>query len=311
MIIAATVILTFSYNAFSYDLFNYIFDAKIVTFYNQNPYLHKALDFPDDPMLGFMHGVHRTYPYGPTWLGLAIPLSFMGSHIFLLTLYLFKALIAASFLGTVYFLKKILDSLKMQNPLYDIYLFALNPLVLIESVVSAHNDIVMMFFAVLSLYLLIRKKYIFSFTFLAASIGIKFVTVLLLPVFIYIAVMQLKNRTIDFKRIFVIMFILMCLGVAITSFSSGTNKNPELQPWYFLMVIPFAALLAQKRIIVLLTICVSFGMLLSYIPYIQTGEWPKDIVDLKVKLLIGSIAVGFLLYPLSSKRLLSSIKRLF
>jgi len=311
LIIATTIILTFSYNAFSYDLFNYIFDAKIVTFYQQNPYLQKALDYAGDPMLSFMRWTHRAYPYGPTWLGLTIPLSFVGFNVFLPTLYLFKALIAASFLGTAYFLKKIIDYSKIQNAWYGISLFALNPLVLIESVVSAHNDIVMMFFTVLALYLLLTKRYIFSFTFLAVSIGIKFATILLLPVFIYIAIMQLKNKTIDFKRIFMIIFILMCLGVAIASLVSGANKNPELQPWYFLMVLPFAALIAQKRIVVLLTICVSFGMLFSYIPFLLTGEWPKDIVELKVKLLTLSIALGVILYILSSKRLLSFIKHLF
>lgn len=57
-----SVVLFFSYNAFSYDLFNYIFDAKILTHYGQNPYVHKALDYPGDPMLGFMHWTHRTYP---------------------------------------------------------------------------------------------------------------------------------------------------------------------------------------------------------------------------------------------------------
>jgi len=310
LIIATTIILTFSYNAFSYDLFNYIFDAKIITNYHQNPYLHKALDYPGDPMLSFMRWTHRLYPYGPTWLGLTIPLSFVGFNVFLPTLYLFKTLIAASFLGTAYFLKKIIDYSKIQNALYSISLFALNPLVLIESLVSAHNDIVMMFFAVLALYLLLRKRYIFGFTFLAVSIGIKFATILLLPVFIYIAIMQLKNKTIDFKTIFMIIFILMCAGVAITSFSSGTNKSPELQPWYFLMALPFAALIAQKRIVFFLTTCVSFGLLLSYIPYIQTGEWPKDIVELKIKLLICSIGIAVFLYIISSKRIYASVKNI-
>ena len=78
LLIGIAVILTFSYNAFSYDLFNYIFDAKIITYYHQNPYLHRALDYPGDPMLSFMHWTQRTYPYGPFWLVLTVPLSFLG-----------------------------------------------------------------------------------------------------------------------------------------------------------------------------------------------------------------------------------------
>src|SRR5436190_6431319 len=76
IIILSTIILTFAYNAFSYDLFNYIFDAKIVTHYHENPYQHKALDYPFDPMLSFMRWTHRVYPYGPICLVMTIPLSF-------------------------------------------------------------------------------------------------------------------------------------------------------------------------------------------------------------------------------------------
>ena len=86
------IFLTFSYNAFSYDLFNYIFDAKIITFYHKSPYIYKALDFPVDPMLSFMHWTHRYYPYGPFWLVLTAPLSYAGANIFLLTFFIFKSL---------------------------------------------------------------------------------------------------------------------------------------------------------------------------------------------------------------------------
>src|SRR5476651_611256 len=78
LIIVSTVVLAFAYNAFSYDIFNYIFDAKIITHYHQNPYIHKALDYPGDPMLSFMQWTHRVYPYGPLWLVLTAPLSFIG-----------------------------------------------------------------------------------------------------------------------------------------------------------------------------------------------------------------------------------------
>jgi hypothetical protein len=310
LVIATTVILTFSYNAFSYDLFNYMFDAKIVAYYRQNPYEHKALDYPGDPMLSFMHSTHRTYPYGPVWLVLTAPLS-LGINFFLPTFFLFKSLTSLSFIGTAFFISRILKSASPQNEILGTIFFALNPIVLIESLVSSHNDITMMFFAVLGLYLLIKKHYIFSFLFLFLSIGIKFATILLLPIFIYIAIKQFRHESIDFKKVFAIIFILMAIAVFVTSFASGTNKNPELQPWYFLMLFPFAALVAQKRIVTILTICVSFGMLLSYIPYIQTGEWPKDIVEFKIKLLILSIAVGVLFYAFSSKRVLSMIKHFF
>ena len=301
LVIATTIILTFSYNAFSYDLFNYMFDAKIVTYYHQNPYEHKALEYLGDPMLSFMHGVHRTYPYGLVWLILTVPLS-LGINFFLPTFFLFKLLASLSFLGTVFFIGKILNKFSPQNEVFAIVFFALNPLVLIESLVSAHNDIVMMFFAVWALYLLLSKKYTRSIILLVLSIGVKFATVLLVPVFLYIAIKQLRKQSIDFKKVFMIIFVLMTIAVVITSFASGINKNPEIQPWYFLMLFPFANFVAQKRIIVFLTISMSFAMLASYIPYILTGEWPKDIVGLKNMLLTTSIIGAVFLSIVLHKR---------
>ena len=64
LVIATSIILTFSYNAFSYDLFNYIFDAKIVTFYHQNPYEQKALDYFNDSWTNFMRSTHRVILMG-------------------------------------------------------------------------------------------------------------------------------------------------------------------------------------------------------------------------------------------------------
>src|SRR3989338_9479165 len=183
--IISTVILSFSYNAFSYDVFNYMFDARIVTHYGQNPYLHKALDFSSDPMLNFMRWTHRTYPYGPAWLFLTVPLSFIGFNFFLFTFFLFKFLGSLSFLGTAYFIAKILKKASPKNELFGLSLFVFNPLVIIETLVSSHNDMVMIFFGVLSLYLLVNKKYITSILYLIFSIGIKFATVSLLPIFLF------------------------------------------------------------------------------------------------------------------------------
>src|SRR3989344_4172177 len=105
-------ILLFSYPAFSYDLFNYLFDARIFTLHGENPYMHRALDYPDDPWINFMRWTHRTYPYGPAWLWLTIPLSYLGFQKFLITLYLFKILMGGAYIVIVYFIYKLLRLLK-------------------------------------------------------------------------------------------------------------------------------------------------------------------------------------------------------
>ena len=67
-------ILVFSYPAaFSYDFFNYLFTAKTVVVYHQNPYLVTPLSFAGiDPWTNFMRWTHLTSAYTPFWIFLSL-----------------------------------------------------------------------------------------------------------------------------------------------------------------------------------------------------------------------------------------------
>lgn len=289
LIITTTVILTFSYNAFSYDLFNYMFDAKIVTYYNQNPYIHKALDFPGDPMLSFMHWTHRLYPYGPTWLGLTIPLSFVGMQFFLPTFFLFKMLISASFLGTTYYIGKILQKFSLKDELFGVAFFALNPLVVIESLVSSHNDTSMIFLSIFSIYLLMNIKYVRSLSLLILSIGVKFATAFLLPIYLIIMYLQKINKTINWQSIFVAMTIIMVAPVIAASYRT------TFQPWYLLNVLPFAALVAGKYYIFIPGILLSLVSVFEYLPFLYSGNWDNPIPSVLFWMTMSAIMLSLLL----------------
>lgn len=275
-----TGILFVSYNAFSYDLFNYIFDAKIVTFYHQNPYLHKALDFPSDPMLSFMRWTHRLYPYGPGWLLLTVPLSFIGSNIFIVTFYLFKLLMAGFFLLTVYSVEKIGKILKLSNILLPVVVFALNPFVLSESLVSAHNDIVMMGLAMFGAYQLLDAKIFKGTVFYVFSIGIKFATALILLVFFILVGIKKKNYFIAASVL--VMIVAVLLATIRTNF----------QPWYLLYIAPFAALLFEKTYVKIPFIIISIAAVIYYVPFLFTGNWNVPIPSILNYIMIISIILS-------------------
>lgn len=298
LILTAAAVLVFSYNAYSYDLFNYMFDAKIITHYQQNPYLHKALDFPGDPMLSFMHWTHRVYPYGPVWLALTVPLSFIGFNFFLPTFFLFKLLMAGSFLGTAYYIGKILKKISPVNEVWGTIFFALNPLIIIESLVSAHLDIVMLFFAVWSLYQLTNKKYIPALILLAISIGIKFATAALLPVFLIIIFLQLKNKKINWNLIFFSSLILMT-GTVIYA-----TQRTNFQPWYLPEALFIAVFLSKNYIVFLPSVIISFFALLNYAPYLYLGNWDPPVPQILSNLnLISYItsAIAIVIYFFARK----------
>ena len=274
ILIITASILTFSYNTFSYDLFNYIFDAKIITHFHQNPYIHKALDYPGDPMLSFMHWTQRVYPYGPAWLVLTVPLSFLGMQLFLPTFFLFKLLISMSYLGTLYFISKIFQKISPRYELWGLVFLGLNPLMIIECLISSHNDIVMMFFAVWSLYLLLNKKYFLSLILLLISIGIKFATGLLLPVYLLIALLQINNKKIYWVKLFFLMLFLMIAAAVMASLRTN------FQPWYLVEPLVLAVFISGEYIILFPGIIISFFALLTYVPFLFLGNWDKPVPQL-------------------------------
>ena len=271
LFLGITGLLTFSYNAFSYDLFNYIFDAKIFTIYGKNPYEFKPLDFPQDSMLSFMHWTHRTYPYGPLWLVLTIPFSFLGMGSFLFTFFLFKALIATCFVFLVKGMYQLFEYINEKTALFFTVLFAANPLVLYESVVSAHNDIAMFVFAIWAFVFLLRKNYLIAFIFLGVSIGMKFATVFLLPAFLLLGFFVWKKQIIKWDVIGILCFLWMGIAFYLAS------ERTVVQPWYLLYILTFLFFAGMIKERILLVFTLSLLGVLQYVPFLYTGEWSEVI----------------------------------
>lgn len=309
MIIFSTLLLALAYNAFSYDLFNYIFDAKIFTYYQLNPYEHKALDFAQEPMVSFMRWTHRVYPYGPVWLGLTIPLSFLGLNYFLVTFFLFKSLMAFCFLGTVWCIGKILQKISPHYEKLGIAFFALNPFVLIESLVSAHNDIVMLFFLLLGIYFLVQKRYLLTFIALVLGYGIKFASPEF-PLVIHAGVIAgFALGLVVFAKIQkkvswdIICILALCVMILLSVFASFRTN---FQPWYILVLFPFVALISKKIFIVASLICLSLFALAEYIPYLYTGNWDPPIPTILSYVtgigIVSSVVIGSITAIIARKR---------
>lgn len=285
LILMTAGVLWFAYNAFSYDLFNYIFDARIVTFYHQNPYQHKALDYLGDPMLGFMHWTHRYYPYGLLWLVFTVPLSFLGWQKLVPTMILFKGLAVLGYLGSCWFIDKMLAEIKPKERLMGLTIFAFSPLVIIESLVSAHNDILMMMLALGAFWFLFKKKTFLAWLMLFLSIGIKFATAFLLPAFLLATIRQFQEKKVNWQRIWLFSFWLMAAALL------AAVKRSELKPWYLLYLWPFVSLLSPKPIFGLTTIF-SSGLLLHYAPFLYLGNWDPPVPTIKLGLTLSSLLIG-------------------
>lgn len=271
--IASAVLLLFAYPAFSHDIFNYIFDTRILVTHGVSPWEATALDFPFDLWTRFMRWTHRTYPYGPLWLVVTIPFYLLGVGKFSLTLFWFKAIGATSFLVSIWFIRKILEAVDHREVSAGLVLFAFNPLVLIESLVTAHIDAAMSAFFLFAIYLLVaKKKAISSWIALLASAGIKFATAAAIPVWAW-----WKGEPIRFAGAVAAMLTLVSFAtLAVIIFR-------EPLPWYLIPPLSLAALLPERRNLHIIAIALSCGMLLRYAPFLLQGDysqWVKTTRDL-------------------------------
>ncbi len=251
----------FSYPALSHDLFNYIFDARIVTHYGANPYLSRALDFPYDPMIRFMHWVHRTYPYGPSYLVFSLIPSYLGFGVFGLTFFLFKGMHVLLYVVSTWCLEK------MNKTAALVYLTS--PLVIVEGLVNSHNDFVAVGLAIIGIYLMSRRKRVIALvTFLLSGL-VKYIT---LPVVLLTHSHPHQGLTVGNRSsgIHIRIYPWMIVTALITGAVLYLARVQEIQPWYFLnlyVIVYFAPSLIRKLDIFFV------GLILSYYPYVYGGEW--------------------------------------
>lgn len=267
--------LIISYNGLSHDLFNYIFNAKMVIEYNANPHIKTALDFANDPMIRFMNNTHTPAPYGYGWTALSLVPYAAGLGKFLSTFFVFKLFAFLSLFLTLLISEKFFKKESYQKLAF----FFLNPLVLIEILSSAHNDLWMLASALLAVYLASEFKnkklikIILIVLLMAFSISIKFATVVLLP---FIGYFLIEEKLGKWKLgIWKYKYELMSLAMFAPLV---TERSKQFLPWYLLWSLIFVPMIKIKFLRNLL-IVFSLSSLLRYVPWFYFIPWMSFHLD--------------------------------
>ncbi len=270
--------LILSYNGLSHDLFNYIFNAKMVVEYGTNPHIKTALDFANDPLLRFMNNTHTPAPYGYGWTALSLAPYVAGFGKFLSTFFVFKLFAFLSLLLTLLISEKFFKKENYQK----LALFFLNPLVLIEILSSAHNDLWMLAPALLAVYLASEFKknkllrIILIVLLMVFSISIKFATVVLLPFIGYFLVKEKLGSKIKlFQLIEKYSYELMSLAMFAPLL---TDRSKQFLPWYLLWSLIFVPMVKIKFWRNLL-IVFSLSSLLRNVPWFYYIPWMSFHLD--------------------------------
>ena len=269
-----------AYPAVSYDVFNYISTAKVAFAHRENPYLTMPIEIPHEPFNSFTRAANKTALYGPVWILLtAVPWVVSGGHIW-------RAILSFKLLmGVVYLLYIYLIYIKTKS-LRNVLFFALNPLIIIEVLVSGHNDLVMMLLAISGFFLWksssMLPKVLGAVLFIS-SWFIKGSTVLLTPL------LFLTNLTNE-KLLKIAYWVMLILFIV------ATPLREELYPWYAVWFISIISMLpiTSNGILFGFTVALSIGLELRHLPYMWMGYYEGPGPVLRIALTILPVALYFL-----------------
>jgi hypothetical protein len=188
--------MTFVYPVTALDMFAYIDQSLVLVQYHANPIFTPPANYPHDPLMTLSAGwAGSGAPYGPLGIVIdALPVFVAGRHL-LADVLLLKLLFSAMALGEALMVYQIVRRVDSRLALAGALLIAWNPYVLFETSANGHNDIAMMFFAVLALLSLVENDLLFAVLLLVASALVKYSTGLLIPlIFLYGFTRQSTHR---------------------------------------------------------------------------------------------------------------------
>lgn len=147
--------------AISTDLLYYVALGRIVVLFGGNPYAHPYSHYGDGFSAYLDVWNDMTMPYGPSLLAAFIPAGFLSQYGVFLGVYFLKGVALAAYYGCCAVLLRLLRQTG-RDPAFGLFVFALNPLVILEHLITGHNDGPMILFGLLALSALLGGRHVRS-----------------------------------------------------------------------------------------------------------------------------------------------------
>jgi alpha-1,6-mannosyltransferase len=161
----------------SKDVFSYLEYARLGVVHHVNPYGHLVKAVRGDDVYRFLGWRSVASAYGPLFTVATYPLAWVSAGV---GLWIVKLVTAAASLGCVALIADTARRLG-RSPVVAATLFGLNPILLAYGVGGAHNDILMLLFAVGGVALLLRGRDALGTASVVAGLAIKASVAVLLP----------------------------------------------------------------------------------------------------------------------------------
>ncbi|MDP2183165.1 MAG: hypothetical protein Q8K99_11435 [Actinomycetota bacterium] len=181
---ALAVVLAFLFPpSLSHDLYAYLGYARMGALYDLNPYVHSLQEIARQ---GDVAAVHYPTPlpsvYGPVWTLLSSGIAWLLSSAALpAQLVALKLVEVAALIGGAVSARAIARVWDPRHADLALVAFALNPLLLLEGPGNGHNDVLMVALMLAGIALVLRSSWKLGFLVLGVSVGVKFVSLAIVP----------------------------------------------------------------------------------------------------------------------------------
>ncbi|MDP8299904.1 MAG: hypothetical protein P9L88_08405 [Candidatus Tantalella remota] len=177
----------------SIDLYEYIMRGRMLELYGLNPFFYPPAAVSSDPMYPLIFWKNTCTTYGPLWsLISAWNIKLFGDNPTANILSI-KALMLIVHLLSAYVVYLLAEKIWPAAKQYITALYLFNPYIIFMNLVENHNDIFMLFFMLLSLYLLKKNRFLLAITAITLSTCIKYISILIAPFLFIYAFSSLPN----------------------------------------------------------------------------------------------------------------------
>lgn len=186
------------------DVFSYILYGRIGALHGANPLIATPADFPHDPFLSLVYWRGVRSVYGPAWLLLSEGLTHLAEALgggLAVYVALFKLLGLAAHLANTLLIWGILGRLAPSRRSAGTLFYAWNPLCLLELCASAHNDAIMLTFALLGVYWLVAGWEAPAVVAFGLSIATKYVLLAVVPFYLLLVYRRLRREGASWRAV--------------------------------------------------------------------------------------------------------------
>ena len=166
---------------FSDDVYLYNLYGRTIANYGANPIVLAPNAFSSDSHYAWVHWKDLPSSYGPVWLMLSAPLSALAGDSISAVVIVYRSAALTLHLLVALSVWYVLSRRRRGDAIAGTLFYAWNPLVLIEVVGNAHNDILVGLFAVLLVAAAAQRRWSSAAFFGACAVMVKPYAVLLLP----------------------------------------------------------------------------------------------------------------------------------